>query len=167
MKLWLGWLVVMAVACTDESHSSPTTTATGITTNAVVIGVVDGDTIDVSFDGDKQRVRLIGIDTPETRKPNTPIQCFGPEASNFTKHLLAKGTKVLISRDSEARDDYGRLLGYAYRSDDGLFVNLEIVQQGYARLLTIAPNDTFADDFVRAARNAEEADRGLWAACSG
>ena len=165
MKLWPGWLVVMMSACAGGSAaSSPTATSTS---NAVVTRVVDGDTIDVTFGSKHQRIRLIGIDTPETKKPNTPIQCFGPEASNYTKHLLPPGSRVLVRRDVEARDDYGRLLGYVYRSSDNLFVNLELARLGFARPLTIAPNNHLAPDFVRAAHEAEAANRGLWAACSG
>ena len=168
MKLWLGWLVVLAAACAQGSDpAAPTTTANPTDTNAVVVRVIDGDTVDLRFGDRRERVRLIGIDTPETKKPNTPIQCFGPEASDFTKHLLEVGTSVLVRRDVEARDDYGRLLGYLYRSSDGLFVNLELARLGYARPLTIAPNNAFASDFVRAASEAEATNLGLWAACSG
>jgi hypothetical protein len=71
------------------------------------------------------------------------------------------------ARDVEARDDYDRLLAYVYRADDGLFVNLEIVAQGYANLLTFPPNVAHVDDFVAAARAAEAADLGLWRTCSG
>ena len=99
--------------------------------------VTDGDTITVSVDGTKEKVRLIGIDTPETKKPDTPVQCFGPEATRSPTSLLPEGTPLHLERDVEARDKYGRLLAYVYRSDDGLFVNLEIVAKGYARLLTI------------------------------
>ena len=168
MKLWLGWLVVLAAACAQGSDpAAPTTTPKPSDTNAVVVRVIDGDTVDLRFGNRRERVRLIGIDTPETKKPNTPIQCFGPEASDFTKQLLAAGTTVLVRRDAEARDDYGRLLGYLYRSSDGLFANLELVRLGYARPLTIAPNNAFASDFVQAAREAEATNLGLWAACSG
>ena len=139
---------------------------------ATVTHVVDGDTIDVEVGGREERVRLIGIDTPETKKPNTPIQCWGPEASAFTASLLPVGTQVRIERDLVGRDDYGRLLGYVHLIDGtgtsttGTFVNLEIVEQGFARPLTIEPNSTFARDFADAARRAERADLGLWAACS-
>ncbi len=172
MKLWPGWLVVLAAACGGGRDAAPSTTTANQTTAAVdsngsIVRVVDGDTVDVDFDGTEERVRLIGIDTPETKKPNSPIECFGPEASEFTHSLLAVGTAVLVVRDVEARDDYGRLLGYIYRSDDGLFVNLEIVAKGYAQPLTIAPNVNFAQDFVEAARRAEAADIGLWSGCSG
>ena len=138
--------------------------------HATVTHVVDGDTIDVEIDGRTERVRLIGIDTPETKKPNTPIECFGPEASAFTTALLPVGLDVRIERDIVGRDDYGRLLGYVHLLDaDGdatMFVNMEIVEQGYARPLTIEPNSTFARDFADAARRAERSDLGLWAACS-
>ena len=132
---------------------------------ATVVRVVDGDTIDVSIAGRDERVRLIGIDTPETKKPNTPIECFGPEASTFITALLPAGTEVRIERDIVGRDDYGRLLGYVHRTSDGLFVNLEIVEQGFAQPLTIEPNSTFATAFAVAAGEAERAERGMWAAC--
>ena len=135
--------------------------------NATVVRVVDGDTVQVDIDGQREKLRLIGIDTPETVKPDTPVQCYGPEASAFTNQLLPEGTAVRIERDVEARDDYGRLLGYVYRADDGLFVNLEIVAQGYASLLTFPPNVAHVDEFVAAARAAERANLGLWSACSG
>lgn len=178
MKLKLGWLVVLAAACGPGARAgSPPTTpkasadsiASGLPAapNATMVRVVDGDTIDVSIRGSTERVRLIGIDTPETKKPNTPVQCYGPEASDFTKHALPEGTAVLIVRDREARDDYGRLLGYVYRGSDGTFINLALAAAGLARPLTIAPNDAHAAEFVAAATAAEAADLGLWGACSG
>lgn len=129
--------------------------------------VVDGDTVMLDFGDVTDTVRLIGIDTPETVRPDSPVECFGPEASAFTKSLLPEGTSVRVERDLEARDDYGRLLGYVHRTADGLFVNLAIVEQGYARPLAIAPNTTHVDAFVQAARRAERADLGLWGACGG
>ena len=129
--------------------------------------VVDGDTIDVSIDGRRERVRLIGIDTPETKKPNTPVQCYGPEATAFTTSLLPIDAPLHLERDVEARDDFGRLLAYVYLAADGTFVNLRIVREGFARPLTIAPNVAHAGEFVEAARLAEAADIGLWARCSG
>lgn len=132
-----------------------------------MVKVVDGDTIVVRIGDTEERVRLIGIDTPETKKPDTPVQCFGPEASAFTAGLLPPGTAVRIERDVEARDRFDRLLAYVHLAEDGTFVNLEIVRQGYARLLTIPPNVAHADEFVAAARAAEQDDVGLWAGCSG
>ena len=153
-------------ACSDDPAAPPPAAPPGgVAPNATVVRIVDGDTIVVDFDGDDERVRLIGIDTPESVKPDTPVECFGKEASAFTASLLPEGTPVRVERDIEARDDFGRLLGYVMRADDGLFVNLEIVEQGYAQPLTIAPNVAHADEFVAAARDAEAADRGLWSAC--
>lgn len=159
-------LVVALAGCSDGS-SATSAPVGGLTANATVIYVTDGDTVGVEVDGVQERVRLIGIDTPETKKPNTPVECFGPEATAFTKSLLPAGTALHIERDVEARDVYGRLLAYVYRSADGMFVNKEIVGNGYARPLTIPPNVAHADEFVVAARNAEATNVGLWAGCSG
>lgn len=134
--------------------------------------VVDGDTIDVIVDGREERVRLTGIDTPEVAheasgdRPASPGECFGEEATTFVEQLLPVGTPIRLERDVVGRDDYGRVLAYVYRADDGIFVNYEIVRQGYAQPLTIPPNVSFADLMVRAARDAERDDAGLWAACN-
>lgn len=173
----LAACVLFAAACGPAAGSGSATSGSVATgpaasdqtrpSNAVVTHVVDGDTIDATIDGVSERIRLIGIDTPETKKPNTPIQCFGPEASAYTTMLLPIGTPVYLERDQVGRDDYGRLLAYVYRSSDGLFVNLDIVAGGFAKPLTIAPNNAYADQFVDAARLAERANIGLWASCSG
>ncbi len=138
-----------------------------VAANAVVVRVVDGDTLQVRVEGQTEMVRLIGIDTPETVRPNSPVECFGPEASARSKELLVGGTRVSLVRDVEARDDYGRLLAYVYRSADGLFVNLALVEQGYATLLTFPPNTAHAQRFRSAAADAERQGLGLWAACAG
>ena len=131
--------------------------------------VIDGDTVDIDFaDGSGsriERVRLIGIDTPETKKPDTPVQCYGPEASAHTESLLPAGTPVVVLRDAEARDPYNRLLGYIVRFDDGLFVNRDIIANGFARPLSIEPNSTFATEFARLAAEARRQRVGLWGAC--
>jgi micrococcal nuclease len=94
------------------------------------------------------------------------VQCYGPEASQFTAELLVPGTPVRVERDIVNRDDYGRLLGYIYRAEDGVFVNYEIIRQGYARPLAIEPNTTHAAWFVEAAQLAQRDDIGLWGACA-
>ena len=162
---WAPFVIVLA-ACSGAPATRGPATTTVLAANATLVKVVDGDTIDVRIDGTKERVRLIGIDTPETKKPNTPVQCFGPEASAFTASLLPEGTSLYLERDVEARDIYDRLLAYVYLTD-GTFVNLEIVRGGYASLLTIPPNVAHADEFVQAARTAEAANAGLWGGCSG
>ena len=167
MRRLLAVLLVLT-ACRGASRpGTPSTTTAPLVPNATVLRVVDGDTIVASIDGTDERVRLIGIDTPETKKPDTPVQCFGPEASDFTKSLLPKGTPVLLVRDIEARDKYDRLLAYVYRTRDGLFVNLDIMRQGFARLLTIPPNVAHVDEFVAAAKAARKENLGLWGGCSG
>jgi micrococcal nuclease len=167
-RLVLGLLLLGACTTHAPSSASRAGASAGVLEqNATLVSVTDGDTITVTVDGTKEKVRLIGIDTPETKKPDTPVQCFGPEASAFTTSLLPKGTPLHLERDVEARDKYGRLLAYVYRTDDGVFVNLEIIARGYARLLTFPPNVAHVDDFVAAARAAQQANKGLWAGCTG
>jgi micrococcal nuclease len=161
-------VVACANAAADPAPNSTSDPASANTTaNAVVELVVDGDTIDVTIGDGTERVRLIGIDTPETKKPDTPVECFGLEATAFTQSLLAPGTALRLERDVVGRDDYGRVLAYAYRASDGIFVNYEIIRQGYARPLSIPPNVAYADRFVEAARAAERDDVGLWSGCRG
>jgi micrococcal nuclease len=129
---------------------------------AYVVRAVDGDTIEVSLDGELEDVRYIGVDTPETVKPDTPVQCFGPRASAFD-HRLVEGHWVRLVFGVERRDVYGRLLAYAYLGRR--FVNAELVRRGLARTLTIAPNDLHAGLFNRLEQRAAGAGRGLWGAC--
>jgi micrococcal nuclease len=162
--------VLALAACASSDGTSPATTgaspeSTLVQANATVVRVIDGDTIDVDIDGAVERVRLIGIDTPETKKPNHPVECWGPEASAHTTELLPPGTAVLVERDVVARDDYGRLLAYVHVAADGTFVNRELVQLGFARPLTIEPNDLYAAELAADARAAEAADLGMWASC--
>ena len=103
-----------------------------------VIRVIDGDTVKIDYNGKATNVRLIGVDTPETVHPNKPVEAYGKEASNFTKNLL-RGESVYLRYDVERTDTYGRLLAYFYRAPDGLFVNLEIVRQGYGHAYTQFP----------------------------
>jgi micrococcal nuclease len=128
-----------------------------------VLRVIDGDTIEVSFDGGREDVRLIGVDTPETVKPGTPVQCYGPSASHFT-HALLEGRRVHLTLGVERRDVYGRLLAYVRLPH--LFVNAELVRRGLARTLTIPPNDRYAPLLRRLERHAAREGRGLWSACA-
>ena len=130
-----------------------------------IVKVVDGDTVDIDLDGHTERVRLIGVNTPETKHPTKPIECFGPEASAYLTQLLPKGTAVRIERDVEARDRYGRMLLYLYLGSDNLFINLDLVARGYGTPMSIEPNTFHRNDFVRAAAQAEAANVGLWKAC--
>src|SRR3954454_7950734 len=115
-------------------------------TPARVVRVVDGDTVEIEFDGEREDLRLIGVDTPETVKPDSPVECVGAQASAFT-HRELDGREVTVVFGVERRDRYGRLLGYL-RLEGRLF-NAELVSRGLARTLTIPPNDRFAPLFER------------------
>ena len=126
--------------------------------------VVDGDTIVVSGG---ERVRLIGVDTPETNDPRRAVGCFGRQASEFTSTLLPTGSRVRLVGDVEQRDRFGRLLAYVYRQADGLFVNAELLRRGFGQVLTIPPNVAHSEEFVALSREARQEERGLWGACRG
>lgn len=132
---------------------------------AIVVEVVDGDTVVVEMANRSERVRLIGIDTPETTGGFLPAECYGDEATAYTSSLLPAGTEVRLTRDVEPRDRYDRLLAYVHRAGDGLFVNLEIAAKGYAEALIIEPNTIYADAFYAAAARARNQGLGLWGAC--
>jgi micrococcal nuclease len=129
-----------------------------------VLRIVDGDTIHVRVGGRDERVRYIGIDTPEEVKPGTPVQCYARAAAAANRRLVA-GQEVRLVPDVEARDRYGRLLAYVFRAGDGRFVNEVLVREGFARTLTIPPNVRYADRLSALAGEARRAGRGLWSAC--
>ena len=146
--------------------SAPSGEPTGGSDTARVVRVVDGDTIRVALPSGEERVRYIGIDTPESVKPGSPVECFAKRASAFNERLVA-GERVRLVRDVEERDRYGRLLAYVYRERDGLFVNAELVRRGYATVATFPPNVAHERDFRRLAERARLSGRGLWSKCVG
>ncbi len=155
MRQWLA--VVLAAAlllcgCGQQAQPQPNGEM-----KAKVERVVDGDTFQIEGG---ERVRMIGVNTPETVKPNHPVEYFGKEASNYTKKLLT-GQTVTLRFDVELRDKYGRLLAYVYLPD-GTFVNDKLVREGYARIMTIPPNVAYADQFLASEREARKNHRGLW-----
>jgi micrococcal nuclease len=129
---------------------------------AFVTRAIDGDTIEARIEGREEDVRYIGIDTPETVKPDTPVQCFGPQASAFN-HRLVEGRRVRLVFGVERHDAYGRLLAYVYLGRR--FVSAILARRGLARSLTIPPNDRFAPLLRRLELRAARAGRGLWGAC--
>ncbi|MBM3674159.1 MAG: thermonuclease family protein [Actinobacteria bacterium] len=132
-------------------------------TEAVVIDVLDGDTIRVARGpGEEETVRLLGVDTPETHHPERPVECFGPEASAHTETRLL-GRTVRLETDVETRDVYGRLLAYVVV--DGRRYNDELLELGFARLLVILPNGAHAREMLTAELAARRAGRGLWGEC--
>lgn len=132
--------------------------------SGAVTRVVDGDTIHVRVGGSDETVRYIGVDTPESVRPGTPVQCFAKRASARNVALVG-GERVRLRFDAERRDRYGRLLAYVYRARDGAFVNAVLVRDGYARTLTIPPNVRHARRFATLARVARREGRGLWGTC--
>ena len=129
-----------------------------------VTNVVDGDTIDVNMGGKTERIRLIGVDTPETKKPNAPVQCFGPQASDYThKTLTGKSVRLEADPQDDNRDRYGRLLRYVYLQDGTLF-DEALIQQGYGFAYVLFPFGKKAE-FIKAQDAAQSAKVGLWAAC--
>jgi micrococcal nuclease len=139
---------------------------------ARVVRVVDGDTIKVRLDGagGTERVRYLGIDTPESVKPGTPVQCYAKAASHANERLVG-GRRVRLEGDVEPRDRYGRLLAYVWLagagSDPRRSVNAALVRDGDAQTLTIPPNVRHAGLFRALATQARRAGRGLWATCVG
>jgi micrococcal nuclease len=127
-----------------------------------VVEVLDGDTIVVLRGRTRDTVRLLGVDTPETRHPSKPVQCYGPEASAYTTRRLSDQT-VRLEDDVERHDIYGRRLAYVYlhgeRFED------ELLRKGFARLLVIEPNLAHARTMLDEELNARRERRGLWGAC--
>jgi len=128
----------------------------------LVVRVVDGDTIIIGLNGKNEKIRLIGVNTPEVVDPRKPIQCFGKEASLFTRNLL-EGKQIRLEGDSSQgdRDKYGRLLRYVFLPA-GTFVNKEIIAQGYGHEYTYHTPYHYQTDFKTAERSARAAGRGLW-----
>lgn len=160
---WIGsavLLVALALLIVRPWEGDATTGPAA--TGARVTRVVDGDTFEARVGGGIEDVRLIGVDTPETVKPDTPVQCYGPKASHFT-HRLLEGRAVRIVLGVERRDVYGRLLAYVHLGHR--FVNAILVRRGLARTLTIPPNDRYAPFLRRLEIRAARAGRGLWGVC--
>lgn len=125
----------------------------------LVVRVIDGDTIELE---NGQRIRYIGIDTPETVDPRKPVQCFGVEASKRNKELV-EGKRVRLEKDISETDKYDRLLRYVYVGDT--LINLTLVQDGFAYSYTYPPDVKYQDQFIEAQRIAREQKKGLWGSC--
>ena len=185
MKRLLFVTLTLLVACATHAvrldHQAPATRPNeppGFET-ATVTRVIDGDTVEVTIDahepgpgagqtniGESYDVRLIGIDTPESVKPGTPVECFAREASAAAKALL-EGRSVALIKDVENTDRYGRLLRYVYMGDE--MANARLVTNGYAYAYTYPPNVRHSDLFVELQQEARRSERGLWSpgTCNG
>jgi len=155
-----------SVSPSNEPKTSKTTLATApLVSNTdlyVVVKVIDGDTIDINYHGKIERVRYIGIDTPETVDPRNPVQCFGKEANKKNSELVLN-KKVRLEKDITDRDRYGRLLRYVYVGDQ--FINLDLVKLGYAKVYTYPPDVKYNQMLLNAQRTAQNTNSGLWRAC--
>jgi micrococcal nuclease len=143
-------------------------------TTVTVLKIIDGDTLKIRYKGKKESIRLIGIDTPETRKNNKAyrdakisgkdidaIISQGKKATSYVKSLVKKGDMIQIEFDIQTRDKYGRFLGYVYLKGEKM-LNEEIVKAGYANLMTIPPNVKYQERFLKAYRKARKNNKGLW-----
>ena len=131
------------------------------TFEATVVSVIDGDTFKISYGNKEETVRLLLVDTPETKHPRLGVQKFGPEASAFTKSLLRPGTKVLIETDISERDKYGRLLAYVYVN--GKMINELLLEKGLARVAYVyVPNTRYVDRFREIQDKARQQRVGIW-----
>lgn len=135
-----------------------------------VLRVIDGDTIEVNIDGEKDVVRLIGVDTPESVHPEKEIEPFGIESSEFTKENL-EGVNVYLEKDSSDRDKYNRLLRYVWTEipedfndeeiNEKLF-NAKLLKEGYAKTLSIKPNTKYKEKFEKIEEDSKQNQKGIW-----
>ena len=165
VRLRVGLLLLFVFGVLDTADvfqgetANPSSEVPGA--QAHVSRVVDGDTIIVALGGESYVVRYLGIDAPETVRPDWPVEPFGPEASAFNEKLVG-GKTVWLERDVSEADQFGRLLRWVWLGD-GRFVNAVLVEEGYARAVTLPPDLKHADKIVRLQRGARAEGRGLWA----
>jgi micrococcal nuclease len=150
-------VLILDMGCATGPGRAPPTMVT-----VPVIKVSDGDTIHVTYQGRDERVRLIGVDTPEVSWYGGQGECFGEQASLYTKGRL-DGKRVRLEFDVDPRDRYGRLLAYVFLGNE--LYNLTLVQLGYATADRVPPDTARATVFAAAEREAKASGRGLWAAC--
>ena len=138
--------------------------ATELASTGQVLRIVDGDTIKVRLGDRTETVRYLGVDTPETVKPNTPVQCYGKQASEYNRRQV-EGRQVRLRYSVERRDRYGRLLAYVYVDGSKRSINADLVARGYGEELVIPPNVEHAERYRRLEQEARNRRLGLWGAC--
>jgi micrococcal nuclease len=159
----------------DDPHADSRAGTPGVPAaaeRARVSAHVDGDTIRLTTErasrilqeGHETTVRLLEIDTPERARDGSPAECYAEEASQALAEMLPTGSEVWVKPDRELLDPYGRTLLYLWTTE-GVFVNLELVRQGYAVAVLFEPNDEYIDRMRKAEEEARAEGRGLWAAC--
>ncbi|QII10011.1 thermonuclease [Candidatus Kuenenia stuttgartiensis] len=142
--------------------------------NAIIVRIIDGDTLKINYKGNEESVRLIGVDTPESKANKkaqkdaertgqdiSTITAMGKASANFTRGLAKPGDAVRVEFDVQPKDKYGRLLAYIYLAN-GKMLNEELVKAGYATIMTYPPNVKYQERFLKAYREARESRKGLW-----
>ena len=163
--LGLAIAAVMALTGCNAGPGNDEKNAAGPAANsardqAVVVRVVDGDTFEASIDGEQKTVRLLNVDTPETKDPNAPVECMGPEATKALEQLLPVGSKVTLELDKEPLDRYGRTLAGVFDSS-GKLVNAEVARMGFGVPVLFEPNRKFYPPVVAAFEDARMRGVGL------
>lgn len=160
----IGIIFILSIVSSKLNHSS-TKTSQVEPGYYQVSRFVDGDTISVNMNGKTEKVRLIGVDTPETHKPNTPVQCYGPAAAAYTKNIIGK-EKVRLEADplSSNRDKYNRLLRYVYLPN-GTNLNAKLIATGNGFYYPYFPFEK-SQEFSKLQNEARASNKGLWGNCS-
>jgi micrococcal nuclease len=158
-NIFVALIILCGISCWPTPDQNKKNNSDG---NFPVKKISDGDTFWIyKGTGDGEKIRLIGIDAPESQNVFKKKQGFyGKEAKAYLTNLL-KGKRVKLEYDVDRTDQYGRTLAYVYL-EDGTFVNAELVKNGYAMIMTVPPNVKFADEFLRLQQEAREQNRGLW-----
>lgn len=151
---------------TTVAPAAPVATRPATAREARVSRVVDGDTVEAQVDGRRERVRYVGINTPESADPNRPVECYGKEAAARNRELV-EGRTVWLERDTSDTDQYGRLLRYVWLDGPGgaILVNEALVRDGYAYARTYRPDTARQAQLDAAQEAARRERRGLWGAC--
>lgn len=159
--IMIAFVAIIVLSIQYVTDSGPFKTSSGKSSGQTykVLRVIDGDTIIVDKDGEQTRVRLIGVDTPETVKPNTPVQPYGKEASNYTKRHL-NNQNVRLEYDREEKDRYGRTLAYVWLGNE--MYNEKIVKEGLARAKFYRPNDKYQIRIEQAQKEAQKQQKNIW-----
>lgn len=159
----IGKFVVGVVVATGMVAGVGVATTSLSADDAVVTRIVDGDTFDATVAGRTTTIRLLNIDTPETRDPDTGVECLGPEAAARLAQMIPVGSSVSLAYDEERTDRYDRTLAGVY-DDENRLVNAELAREGLGTALVVGGNDRFYGDVLDAQNEARGAARGLYAA---
>jgi endonuclease YncB( thermonuclease family) len=162
----LAALLLVAAGCAS-SDQDPGPAAGGPAEAGVVVRVVDGDTLMARIDGSRVRVRLLGVDAPESVTPDQPVQCFGPQAGDAARRLLPEGARISLETDpTQGREDrFGRRLAVVTVEGQDTSVNERLVAGGYARIFRGDGRARLLPALRAAGRQARRSHRGLWGAC--